>query len=120
MFRNDNMEITLTTPENQKNNKNENETIIDLGNCVSLIKDYYNIDNKKLFIKKISTYQEGMKIPKIEFDLYSKLNGKNLTKLKKSPCLDTKIDLISSIMMALHSSLSTNSSKLSGEYFSCL
>ena len=35
-----------------------------------------------------------MKIPKIEYDIYSKLNGKNLVKLNISICKDTKINLI--------------------------
>ena len=30
--------------------------------------------------------QEGMKIPKVEYDVYAKLNGKNLTKLNLNSC----------------------------------
>ena len=34
-----------------------------------------------------------MKIPKIEYDVYSKLNGDNLIKLNKSICKDIKVYL---------------------------
>ena len=44
-------------------------------------------------MKKIDVIQEGMQIPKIEFDLYSKLNGTNLIKLNKSYFADVKMEL---------------------------
>ena len=44
-------------------------------------------------MKKIEAFQEGMIIPKIEFDLYYKLNGTNLAKLNLSYCSNTKIDI---------------------------
>ena len=79
IIENDKMKITLTTIENQKNNKNNNITSIDLGECETKLRRYYNIsDNEKLFMKKIDVIQEGMKIPKIEYDVYAKLNGTNL------------------------------------------
>ena len=46
-----------------------------------------------LFIIKKEVKQEGMKIPKIEFDVYSKLNTVNLIKLNLSYCSQAKIDL---------------------------
>ena len=59
------MTITLTTTQNQKNNKNNNITIIDLGECENLIRKFYNLSlNDILFIKKIDAKQEGMKITK--------------------------------------------------------
>jgi hypothetical protein len=44
-------------------------------------------------MKKIEVIQEGMKIPKIEYDIYSKLNGSNLIKLNLSVCENSKIYL---------------------------
>ena len=86
------MTITLTTTKIQENIRNMNITTIDLGECEDLLKDEYNISrNEKLYIKKIDIIQEGMKIPKIEFDVYYKLNGINLEKLDLSICEDTKI-----------------------------
>ena len=41
----------------------------------------------------LEIFQEGMKIPKIEYDIYSKLNGENLTKLNLNSCQNIKISL---------------------------
>ena len=88
------MTITLTTTKNQKNDENNNVTTINLGDCERILKEAYNIsDNETLFMKKIDVQQEGMMIPKIEFDVYYKLNGKNLIKLNISYCHNSKIDI---------------------------
>ena len=45
-------------------------------------------------MKKIDVIIEGMKIPKIEYDVYAKLNNENiLVKLNLSYCENNKIDL---------------------------
>ena len=44
-------------------------------------------------MKKLDIIQEGLKIPKVEFDVYCKLNGSNLVKLNLSVCQNTKIIL---------------------------
>ena len=87
--------ITLTTTTNQKNEeKNGNVTTINLGDCENILKEVYNISyNETLFIKKIDVEQEGMMIPKIEYDVYYKLNGINLEKLNLSYCKNSKIDI---------------------------
>jgi len=88
------MKIILTTTENQKNNTNNNMTTIDLGECEYLLRKEYNIsDEKKLYIKKIDVVQEGLQIPKVEYDVYSKLNGSNLIKLNLTICDNSKIIL---------------------------
>ena len=89
------MIITLTTTENQKNNeKYSNETTINLGYCERLLKEAYHIPkNETLFMKKIDVFEKGMMIPKIEFDVYYKLNGTNLIKLNLSYCSNSKIDI---------------------------
>ena len=70
-------------------------TIIDLGECESLLRQAYNIsDDEMIFMKKIDINQEGMKIPKIEYDLYAKINGSSLDKLDISYCSKTKIDIL--------------------------
>ena len=89
---NNKVTITLTTTDNQKNNNNSNITTIDLGDCEYKLREAYNIpNNSKIFMKKIDVIQEGLKIPKVEYDIYSKLNGKNLTKLNLSVCGNEKI-----------------------------
>ena len=44
----------FTTTDNQKNNKNNNYSIIDLGECENILKNHYNIsNNESLLIFKI-------------------------------------------------------------------
>ena len=94
VFKSGKISITLTTTQNQKNNINNNKTIIDLGDCENLLREEYNIsENDLLYMKKIDVFQEGMKIPKIEYDIYSKLSGNNLTKLNLTICKNSKIQL---------------------------
>ena len=86
--------VTFTTFQNQKNNTNNNITIIELGECEKSLRNHYNISNNQtLYMKKIEVNQEGMKIPKIEYEVYCKFSGKNLTKLNLSVCSDIKIYL---------------------------
>ena len=89
------MTFTLTTTENQLNEKeNSNITTVDLGDCEKLLRIAYNIQpNEKLYMKKIDVVQDGMKTPKIVYDVYSKLNGSNLTKLNLSHCPNSKVDI---------------------------
>ncbi|MBO6244164.1 MAG: hypothetical protein J6O41_06350, partial [Clostridia bacterium] len=88
------MTVTLTTTESQKNNTNNNVTIINLGECEALLRHEYNIsDNENLYIKKIDLIQEGMKIPKVGYDIYAKLNGTNLVRLNLTVCEKSEIFL---------------------------
>ena len=75
----DKVSVTLTTSENQKNNVNTNMTRIDLGECETLLRNYYKISsNEKLYMKILSIVQEGMNALNVEYDIYYKLNGTNL------------------------------------------
>ena len=88
------MTVTFTTTQNQKNNLNDNMTSIDLGECEILLRNYYNLtNNETLYMKKLDIIQEGLKIPKVEYDIYCKLNGSNLVKLNLSVCKNSKISL---------------------------
>ena len=89
------MTITLTTTQNQKKDKNKvNVSTVDLLECETLLRETYNISEKeKIFMKKIDVFQDGMDIQKIEYEVYSKLNGTNLIKLNLSICENTKIDI---------------------------
>ena len=79
-------------------------TTIDLGECEYKIKDEYNIPkNKSLYILKIDVKQEGLKIPKIEYEVYYPLFGRELIKLNLTVCENSKIDL--SIPVILSDSL---------------
>ena len=69
-------------------------TKIDLGECETLLRNFYNISiNETLFMKKIDVFQEGMKTLKVEYDVYCKLFGTNLIKLNLTACGKSKITL---------------------------
>ena len=88
------LSFSLTSIRNQKNiiNMDKNETAVDLGPCEDILRKYYKISyNENLYIKKIDIHQEGMKIPRIEFDIYYHKTEKNLTKLNLSLCENSQI-----------------------------
>ena len=82
----ENIIIALTTTTNQKNNENTGKTAINLGECEYKLKWFYNISiNDSLYIIKLDIKEEGMKIPKIEYEVYYPFNSSNnLTKLNLS------------------------------------
>lgn len=82
---------TLTTTENQNNNKQNNISSIHFGECEDKLKDYYKINqNEPLLIFKIDVYEEGLLIPKIEYEVY---DYKTKKKLNLSLCEDSKVDI---------------------------
>ena len=82
----------ITTTENQK--IESNRPTISFGKCETNLKNYYNISlEAALYILKIEVYIKGMKIPKIEYELYYPINGINLTKLDLSICKNDKIEI---------------------------
>ena len=86
----DKINIAFRTTQTSKNDTNKNLTKIDLGECETLLRNHYNI-SEFLYIKQIEVEQEGMKIKKIEYEVYSKLSQSKLTKLDLSICNNTKI-----------------------------
>ena len=83
---------TFTSVENQRNNINNNTSIIDLGDCEISLRNYYNIpETEKLYIKKIDIVQDEMKASKVEYDVYCRLFGTNLIKLNLTACEKDKI-----------------------------
>ena len=88
------MTITFTTTQNQKSNINKNMSTIDLGECETLIRNYYNISiNETLYMKKIDIALEGMKTKKVQYDVYCKLFGDNLIKLNLTVCEKSKVSI---------------------------
>ena len=89
-----NILVSLTNTNNQKNNKNKNKTTIDLGECENILKTNYNISQDSyLYILKMDIKEEGMKIQKIEYEIYYPLDGRNIIKLNLSLCHNKKIDI---------------------------
>ena len=73
--------------------ENDNRTIINLGLCEDKLKDIYNISkNNSLYILKLDIFFEGMKIPKLEYEVYYPLNNTNFVLLDLSLCEDIKIE----------------------------
>ena len=86
--------ITITTSDNQKNEKSYNTSTINLGECENKIKKEYNIPKEKsLYILKIDIKQEGFQTMKIDYEVYYPLFGNELIKLNLTVCENTKIDL---------------------------
>ena len=91
--------IVLTSTFNQKNNEEKNNITFDLGQCENILKNHYNISqNDSLYILQIIVEEEGMKIPKIEYEVYYPLyNINELKKLNLSLCKNTKIEISISV-----------------------
>ena len=72
---------------------------MDLGQCEDTLKNDYNLsDNDSLYILQIISEEIGMKIPKVEYEVYYPLyNKNNLTKLDLSSCKNTKIEITISV-----------------------
>ena len=91
---------TLTTTENQKNNINNNMTRLDLGECETKLRNYYNISvNESIYIKKIDINQDDMNTLKVEYDVYARLFGNNLIKLNLTVCKKNKISILIPIVI---------------------
>ena len=66
-----NLVIVLTSTLNQKINEDENNITMDLGQCEDILKNDYNLsDNDSLYILQIISEEIGMKIPKVEYEVY--------------------------------------------------
>ena len=89
-----NISIVITSTKNQKQYENENMITIDLRKCENIIKNEYNISvNDSLYILQIISQVEGMKIPKINYEVYYPFYNNNLTKLDLNFCKGTKIKI---------------------------
>ena len=91
-----NISIIITSTKNQKKKENDDIITIDLCKCENILKNEYNISaNDSLFILlTILEKEEGMKIPKIDYDVYYPFyNNNTLTKLDLNLCKDTKIEI---------------------------
>ena len=95
----ENKQIILTSTTNQKNNEDINNITMDLGQCENILKNNYNISyNNSLYILQIISEEKGMKIPKMEYEIYYPLNNENeLKKLNLTYCKDIKIDISISV-----------------------
>ena len=107
--------VVFVSTINQKNNEDNYNITIDLGQCETKLKKNYSIsDNDPLYILEIICEEEGMKIPKIEYEVYYPLyDNNNFTKLNLEICRNTKIDI--SIAVKINDSLDKYNS--SSDYY---
>ena len=90
IIKNEGVTFQITTSENQANNKNNNISTINLGECEYLLRNYYNIKkDEQLLIYKSESYKEGALVPTVEYEVYDINNNK----LNLSICNDVKIDI---------------------------
>ena len=88
----DNLQFIFTSTANQKMNEDINNITMNLGPCEDILKNNYSISkNDSLYILQVISKEEGMKIPKIEYEIYYPFN--NLTKLDLSLCKGTQIEI---------------------------
>ena len=68
---------------------------MNLGQYENLLKNEYNTSNNdSLYILQIISEEEGMKMPKLEYEVYYPFNNSNeLTKLNLSLCQGTKVEI---------------------------
>ena len=91
-----NISIIITSTKNQKKNENENIITMNLGQCEYILKNEYNISiNDSLYISLIILEkEEGMKIPKVEYEVYYPFyNNNTLIKLDLNLCKRQKIEI---------------------------
>ena len=70
----DNVIFQLTSVYNQNNNNYTNISRINLGECENKIIDTYDIkSNESILILKMDYYEDGLKIPIIEYELYNNI-----------------------------------------------
>ena len=106
----ENILITMTNTKNQKENENKNVTTINFGECEKNLKKVYNIpENNSLYIIKIDVKEEGMNIPKIEYEVYYPLYNDKLIKLNLTECKDMNIEI--SIPVKINDNLEKYDSK---------
>ena len=84
----------LTSTDYFKKNMNINITSIYLGKCEDILKDAYNISyNTTLYLLIIDINEQGMKIPKIEYEVYHIIDEDNLIQLNLTLCKNERIEL---------------------------
>ena len=92
---------TLTSTKNQKYNRYNNETTINLNKCEEKLKEEYNISsNDFLYILKVDTNIDNM--PKVEYEVYYPLSPNNLTILNLSLCKNIRIEISIPINISLN------------------
>jgi len=91
LFKENKIIYQLSSTYNQNNNEYNNISTIDLAECETRLREYYNIDDDvDLIIFKTDIFEDGLLIPIIEYKVY---NYKTKEKLNLNICNDIKINI---------------------------
>ena len=97
IIKDDNIIYQIVSTDNQNNSKEENISIIELGNCEKELRSHYNINkNEPLLIFKMDIYKEGSLTPIIEYEVYDSITK---AQLNLSICDNTKINILIPIVL---------------------
>ena len=82
MQRIENGYATFTTVDTQKYYNGSNNIVVDISECEELIKRDNGLEeNDNIYMKKIDIQNDNMRISRIYFDIYTKSNSSNITKI---------------------------------------
>ena len=113
IFRDNNTIYQITSTDNKNNNKNDNISIIKLGECENILRDQYKISkNETLLILKLDIFEEGSLTPIVEYELYD--SKENHQQLNLDYCKDTKINIFVSVILETDERFKYNASS---EYY---
>ena len=77
----------ITIPKNQKNNTNKNNTSINIGKCENILREEYHLANESnLYILKVEEIINGIKSPKVEYEIYYPISENKLRVADLSLC----------------------------------
>ena len=92
VIKDENTVYQIVSTENQNNSKEDNISIVDLGECEKDLRSHHNISKKdSLLIFKMDIYEEGSITPRIEYEVY---DSKSKELLDLSICNHTKINIL--------------------------
>ena len=88
--------LSLTTTFNQKKNliQNENKTIINLEQCEQRLKSKNILPgNNSLYLIKLDLGENGMKIPKVEYEAFYQTDTEEFIQINLEECENTNINI---------------------------
>ena len=90
-------------PQKQRNNKNNAGSTINLSECEKILKDEHYISfNKNLYILKVGDFVEGLRVPKVEYEVYYPLLENKLEKANLSLHQNVKKDISIPVNISLN------------------
>ena len=82
----------------EKNNRTNQFSVIDLGQCENLLKNYYQIDkNSSLLIIKLEKISNILSERSLQYEIY---NPYNMTKLNLSICSNLTIEIYTPLIIS--------------------